>query len=263
MAPRLGCLGTWVGSSLVFGALVAPASATDHFNLENGIPTSIEDIEPIDRGSVEFQAFGRSLRMRGGTTHGEAAPRLELGLLEHTQFEIAAPLLLGQGGTNGNGDAELSVLRKLWDARRERWWPGLAIEADIRLPSGTEKPGFTNRVDAGFTVLLKETVGDHAFHVNVGLDWTGDHSDTETLKRTAWSAMIGHHAPLKGWLVLVSDVVWRQADDEGTKDIWLVETGVRAQIAHAVIGAVGVGAGLNRGPETPVVTLTFGLQVGL
>ncbi len=261
--PRLRCVGTWAGSSVLLGALVAPASATDHFNLESGIPTSIEDIEPIDRGSVEFQAFGRSLWVRGGTSHGEATPRLELGLLENTQFEVGAPLLLGPGVANGNGDVELSVLRKLWDAPREHWWPGLGIEADLRVPTGTAEPGFTNRADAGFTVLLKKAVGARAFHINAGLDWTGDHSDTETLRRTAWSAALGHHAPLTDWLVLVSDLVWRQADDEGTRDVWLLETGVRAQMKHGWIGAIGIGVGLNRGPETPVLTLTLGFQVGL
>ncbi len=263
VAPGPACIRACAGSCILFAALVGPASATDHFNLESGIPTSIEDIEPIDRGKIEFQAFGRSLRMRGATTKGETAPRLELGPLENTQFELAAPLVVGQGLANGNGDAELGVLRKLWDAPVEHWWPGLAIEADLRLPTGAGRPGFTNRADAGFTVLLKKAVGTHAFHVDAGLDWTGDRSDTETLRRAAWSAALGHHAPLADRVVLVSDVVWRQADEEGSRDVWLLEAGVRAQMRPELIGAIGLGVGLNRGPDTPVVTITFGFQVGL
>ncbi len=69
--------------------------------------------------------------------------------------------------------------------------------------------------------------------------------------------------PLTQSLVLVSDLVWRQADEVQTKHIWVVETGVRAQLTRKWIGAIGIGAGLNRGPETPAWTLTLGFQAGL
>lgn len=257
----------WVGISvlllILFGEGVTPAFATDHFNLESGIPTTIEDIEPIERGSVEFQAFGRFLRMRGEKNIGEAEPRIALGIFDKTQLEIGAPLLLGEGAASGNGDAQVSILRKLRDDSREEWWPGFAIEADLRLPTGIERHGFKNRVDAGFTALLKRDVGSHSFHLNAGFDWSGDESEEETLRRGIWSSAVGHHTPLTQWLVLVSDLVWTQAGEKRTTDIWLLETGVRAQLTRNLIGAAGVGAGLNRGPETPAFTLTLGFQIGL
>ncbi len=257
----------WIGiparTLILFVIMAAPAFATDHFNLESGIPTTIEDIEPIDRGSAEFQTFGRFLRMSGGKNTGEAEPRLAFGILDKTQMEIATPLLLGQGAANGNGDVQSSVLRKLRDDSDEEWWPGFAIEGDLRLPTGIEGRGFRNRFDAGLTVLMKKEVGVHGFHFNGGLEWSGDKSEDERLRHNVWSAAIGHHMPLTQWLVLVSDVVWRQADDKQTKDIWLLETGVRTQLTRKLIGAIGVGAGLNRGPETPVLTLTAGFQIGL
>ncbi len=73
----------------------------------------------------------------------------------------------------------------------------------------------------------------------------------------------GHHVPLGRRFVLVSDLVWRQADEKQTSDIWLLESGVRAQLTRKLIGAFGVGTGLNRGPETPTLTLTLGFQLGL
>ncbi len=101
---------------ILLAMMVPPVFATDHFNLESGIPTTIEDIEPLERGSVEMQGFGRYLRLRGGKDAGEAEPRLAWGILEHTQLEIGTPLLLGEGKANGNGDVQLSILRKLWDS---------------------------------------------------------------------------------------------------------------------------------------------------
>ncbi len=71
------------------------------------------------------------------------------------------------------------------------------------------------------------------------------------------------HAPLTQRLVLVSDLAWSQSDIKGTTDIWLLETGIRAQLTSTLIGAIGIGAGLNRGPETPEFTLTAGFQIGL
>lgn len=261
--PTLTWIGIWVRFPILFGAAVTPAFATDHFNLESGIPTSIEDIEPIERGSFEFQAFGRFSRMRGDKNIGEAEPRIALGIFEKTQLEIGAPLLLGEGEANGNGDVQLGILRKLRDDSREKWWPGFAIEADLGLPTGSETHGFRNRVDAGFSVLMKKEVGSHNFHLNAGFDWSGDESEEETLRRGIWSGAVGHHTALTQWLVLVSDLVWSQADEKQTTDIWLLETGVRAQLTRELIGAIGIGAGLNRGPETPAFTLTLGFQIGL
>lgn len=264
---KIGLLVTWTGVAILlifFDGVVTPASATDHFNLESGIPTTIEDIEPIDRGHAEFQAFGRFERLRGEKNIGEAEPRLALGILDKTQLEIATPLLLGEGAANGNGDVQVSVLRKLRDDSREESWPGFAIEADIRLPTGIEGQGFKNRLDAGLTALMKKEVGSYNFHLNVGFDWSNDESDEEMLRRDVWSAAIGHHTPLSEQVVLVvSDLVWRQADDKAARDIWLLETGVRVQLASELIGAIGIGAGLNRGPETPTVALTVGIQICL
>ena len=255
----------WITSPFLifYGLIVTPAFATDHFNLESGIPTTIEDIEPIERGGVELQAFGRYLRLIGGKNVGEAEPRLAWGIFDKTQLEIATPLLFGEDEGNGNGDVQISILRKLWDGSREEWWPGFAIEADVRLPTGIERHGFKNRFDAGVTALMKKDVGNHSFHFNAGFDWSDDESEEETLRRVIWSGAVGHHTALTQWLVLVSDVVWRQADDKGTKDIWLLESGVRAQLAREFIGAIGIGAGLNRGPETPAFSLTLGFQIGL
>lgn len=245
---------------LCAGVVALPARATDHFNLESGIPTTLEDIEPIDRGNVELQAFGRFLEMRGGVHGGESEPRVALGVLEDTQLEISTPLLLGEGAGSGNGDVQMSVLRKLWNDPRDRWWPGFAVEADIRLPTGR---GSGNRAGVGITALLKKIVGNQHFHLNAGFERSGDEGDEEVLRRGAFSVAAGHHTALTPSIVLVSDLAWRQADDRKAEDIWLLESGVRAQLASGFIGAVGLGAGLNRGSETPVFTVTVGVQIGL
>lgn len=249
----------WVGICLcfliLFGEVGTLAFASDHFNLESGIPTTIEDIEPIERGGVELQAFGRYLRLRGGKNVGEAEPRLALGIFDKTQLEIATPLLFGEDEGIGNGDVQISILRKLWDDSQEEWWPGFALEADVRLPTGIERRGFKNGFDAGVTALMKKDVGDHSFHFNAGFDLSDDKSEDETLRRGIWSITVGHHTTLTQWLVLVSDLVWRQADEKQTKDIWLLETGVRAQLTPKLIGAIGIGAGLNRGADTPILAL--------
>lgn len=249
--------------AVLLGAIVAPARATDHFNLESRIPVTIEDIEPIERGSIEFQAFGRFSRLPGRKNFGETEPRLVLGIFEKTQLEIAAPLLLGQGAANGNGDTQISVLRKFRDSSPEKRWPGFAVEAELRLPSGIQRHGFKNRVDAAITALVTKHMARHSFHVNAGFDWSGDESQEERLRRGVWSGAVGHHTALTKWIVLASDLAWTQADEKQTRDIWLLETGVRVQLTRKLIGAIGVGAGLNRGPDTPVLALTFGFQIGL
>lgn len=248
---------------LFFGVALPQAVATDHFNLESGIPTTLEDIEPIDRGSFELQGFGKFVRSRGERNFANLEPRLAVGILENTQLEIASPLLVGQGAASGNGNTEISVLRKLRDAAADQWWPGLAIEGDLTLPSGIERGGYKNRVDAGFTALLKKEVKRHSFYLNAGLDWTRDESEEESLRRSTWSVAVGHHTALTPSIVLVSDLVWSQADENRTTPVWLVETGARSQLTPKLIAAIGIGAGLNRGVDTPRFTVTVGFQIGL
>ncbi len=93
------------GCCLMFLVVIpTPTFATDHFNLESGIPTTIEDIEPIERGRAEFRAFGRFSRLREEKKIGEAEPLIAVGIFDKTQLEIAAPFDLGEGAADGNGD---------------------------------------------------------------------------------------------------------------------------------------------------------------
>lgn len=248
---------------IILAAVALPLFATDHFNLESGIPTSLEDIEPTEHGTAELQFFAQYSRLRRGEDPRAAQPRLAWGLFERTQLEIATPLLLGGGEATGNGDVELNILRKLREDRDDSWWPGLALEADIRLPTGVSSLGFKNRVDAGCTAIFRKNAGPHSFHFNAGFEWTDDQREEELLRRTALNLVIGHDMPLTKRFLLVSDVVWRQSDERGAKNVWLVETGIRAQVTRSLIGAIGVGAGLNRGQETPAFSLTVGFQFSL
>jgi hypothetical protein len=254
----------WRASLLIMlGVTVSTLFATDHFNLESGIPTSIEDIEPIERGGVELQGFARRLRLRGERSVFEAQPRLAWGIYERTQLEIATPLLFREAAGSGNGDIQLSVLRKLWADQQDAWWPGAALEADVKLPTAAARRGFKNRADAGFTAILKKDLGSHSFHCNAGFDWTGDESEKEDLRRTALSVVAGHDMPLTKRLLLVSDLVWRQSDEKQTADVWSLETGLRAQLTRSLIGAVGLGVGLSRSQNTPALSVTVGFQFSL
>ncbi len=255
------------GSSVSLAILIVAgvdARATDHFNLESGIPTTIEDIEPIERGAFEAQGFATYLRSRGADgDSGETQPRLAIGILPATQLEIGLPLVVGHGAATGNGDVQLSTLRKFRDASRKPWSPGFAIEVDVDLPTGVARQGSRNKLGAGVEGLAKLDLGTHAFHVNAGFDWNRDESDEGPPRRMSWNAAVGHHAELTRSIVLVSDLAWRQSDETGTSAVWLLENGIRVQLEHDVIGAIGIGAGLGGGPDTPSLTLTVGVQVGL
>ena len=132
------------------------------------------------------------------------------------------------------------MLRMLRADRQGVWLPGIALEADVSLPTGTETPGPKNRTDAGFTFIMKKDVGPHSFHFNAEYDWTRDQSEEEHLRSAALSIAIGHDIPLTKQLLLVSDVVWRQSDEMGEKDMPLFETGIRAQLTRSLISGTFV-----------------------
>ncbi len=193
----------------------------------------------------------------------EAQPRLAWGVFEKTQMEFGMPLRFGQEEKNGNGDIQVSILQLLEVDRPEAWLPGIALEAEFGLPTGKESQGFKNRLDAGLTWIMKKDVGSHSFHFNGEFDWTGDQSEKEEIRKTALSVVLGHDMPMTEQFLLVSDLVWQQSDDIGEQDIWLFETGTRAQLSQSLIAAIGVGIGLNRGQDTPGFTLNLGFQLGV
>ncbi len=234
--------------------------AADHTNMESGIPTSLEDIEPVERNTVEFQIVGRYLRLAGNRNTGELESRLVWGAFEKTQLGIAAPLQFGQPEASGNGDIVVNALRKLWDDSSTRLWPGVALALDVRLPTGKERAGFDSGVAVEPAIILTKSVGRQSFHLNLAHEWVGSQSTEEQLRKNIWRVVVGHHVPLTDRMGIVTDVVWQQADTKHTTDIVLLETGIRAQVTKRLIAAIGIGAGLNRGPETPRATATAGLQ---
>lgn len=250
----------WLIALSVGAAAPNPTLATDHTNLERGIPTSLEDIEPIERGDVQVQITGRYLRLAGKRNTGEMEPRLIWGAFEKTQLVIATPLLLGQPEAPGNGDILVSALRKLWDDSPERLWPGVAFVVDVRLPTGEERAGFHSGVNVELTAVLKKDVGQHSFHMNIAHEWVAAHSTEEQFQQSIWSVIAGHDVPLTDRMVIVTDVLWRQADIRHTTDIVLFEAGIRIGLSERLVAGMGIGAGLNRGPETPHATTTAGLQ---
>lgn len=97
-------------------ALVAAACAplaalgADHLNLEEGLPTRVEDAYPLPFRDREVQASFRYDRRRENKDLFALSPRIEVGALPNLQAAIAVPFLFGSAATAGSGDVDLDVL---------------------------------------------------------------------------------------------------------------------------------------------------------
>lgn len=97
---------------LAAAAAVLPFAAlcADHSNLEEGLPTAVEDAYPIAAGGREVQPAARYERQRDGKNLFLLDSRLEFGFAPNWQGKIAVPVRLGSADKAGSGDVQLEAL---------------------------------------------------------------------------------------------------------------------------------------------------------
>jgi hypothetical protein len=136
--------------------------------------------------------------------HMRTAHRIRLSLSLQAPFSLytsstLCDFLLALGGhhpRSGRGHTQGPVETHGRPAGWDAWWPGAALAVELRLPTGVERRGFENRVDVGFTGLLKKDVGRHSFHLNVDFERIGDTSAEESLRTYVWDVVVGHDMSL-------------------------------------------------------------------
>ena len=235
-------------------ALMAPGAVhaqTDHFNLEEGLPTSVEDAYPTGFRNREFQIGPQYDRADGGEDRILLNPRLEIGLLRNTQLAVTVPVLLGSADKTGSGDIRVDALYNF--NTEGLTLPALALAARADVPTGADRRG----VDAEFTFVATRSISNwlDRLHLNVIYMRAGDPGPTE--RRDRYAVILGYSGRLGPDMILVGDVLREQEREEGVESN-IVELGVRRQITPLLILALGVGAGI--GDESPDVRLTLGLQ---
>ncbi len=257
--PRFLTLWSILGAIVGLVLIAQCVWAADHRNLEEGIPTAIEDAY-----TIAFRSFEQQTRLnyeddgeRGDIFRLE--PELKWGVIKNGQLELRAPFFIGGGDREGSGDLELEGLYTL--NVETVTLPATALRLGFAFPSGEDSEG----VDTTVKGILTKGVQRARFHVNAGVTHVGAADSQE--REFRYKVALGADHPLDFGLfplatgldnLVIADVFVEQSALEGQDPLWMGELGIRHQLNPWSVLAIGAGAGFSR--AAPDYSLTIAYQ---
>lgn len=236
---------------LVFG-MVPSASAADHSNLEEGLPTHVEDAYPVAYRSREVQALFSYERTDESEDRLTIEPRLEVGVWRNAQVTLRAPFYAGNADRSGSGDIGLGAL---YNFNTETLvLPAFAVAGEAEFPSGKNSRGVDTTLKFIFTKSITSSGLDR---VHLNLAWKHNSSAEADERSDRFVGVVGYSRRLNADTILVADYVREEAETED-EAANIVEVGVRRQLTPLAVLSLGVGAGI--GEESPDVRITAGYQ---
>lgn len=248
-------LRVWGGLGFLGMTLFLPttAIAADHLNLEEGLPTEVEDAYPVPYKGLEVQGVLQYER-NGNADQILLEPRLEYGIAPNTQVRFSAPFSLGEGGNNIQ-DVGLEVFYNF--NAESVTLPAFAVSVSADFPTGPDSAG----VDPTVRLLATKTIGNaNMDRLHLNLAYTHNFEANVNERENQFAAILGYSRRLNSDTMLVSDFVFEQ-EDEANEEIYLLELGIRHQLDPLTVFSVGAGAGLTK--ESPDFRLTVGFQRSL
>lgn len=124
--------------------------AADHSNLEENIPTQVEDAYPLPYLNREFQSSFRYEQTRDGADSFRLEPRVEVGFARNWQDRISTPFLMGSADQSGSRNL---IAEAMYNFNQESLlmpavhnWMGSYLLRDFLLShSGCTTPGIQNK----------------------------------------------------------------------------------------------------------------------
>jgi hypothetical protein len=240
---------------MLWHCLLMPTSghAADHSNLEENIPTQMEDAYPLPYLNREFQAFGRFERQRDGTDLFTLEPKVEFGFARNWQARIGAPFFLGNGDKTGSRNLSVEAMYNF--NQETQFLPAVALSGRLDTPTGVDSTGLDTRLRFLATKTLPFTSLLQRVHVNVG--WVRDADPMTDARRNRYIVIAGYSALVARATIVVADYVREQQRRKGY-DSNMIELGIRQIINPLTVLAVGVGAGIAE--DSPETRVTIGIQ---
>lgn len=253
-------LSGWLGGLIVSAGAIAslglyaiPAHAADHSNLEEGLPTEVEDAYPIEYRGREVQGQFRYERTNDGKDRFVLDPRLEFGIARNTQVSISAPFYLGNGDKTGSGNVRLTGLYNF--NQESLSTPAFAISGRAEFPTGRDSEG----VDTELKLILTKTLGKGSAldRIHLNASWLHNARSLSDERSDLYRVILGYSRRLGPDTILVADFVRQQEMKKGDNSN-VLELGIRRQLNPLTTLSVGAGAGIAE--QSPDFRFTLGFQ---
>ena len=151
--------------SLLIAIMSGRAIAADHNNLDEGLPTQLDDAYPIEYCGREVQTALSYERTAEGKDLFMVEPRLELGFAPNWQATLHVPFEFGSGAAEGIGAVGAEALYNF--NTQGIWLPAFAVSGRADFPTGPA----THGVDTTAKFILTKSLGRTSFfnqlHLNI------------------------------------------------------------------------------------------------
>jgi hypothetical protein len=219
---------------------VAPTSAIDHKNLDEGRPLRLEDAYPISSGELAVEVGGGFRLARRGADQGFFPVELLYGALPNFQVGVGTTLFTDPDEVDDrpkSGDLHLSALYNL--NQETISVPAFGLKLGLDAPTGVDARGFGVEVKG----IITKSIERLSLHFNAGYEFLTNTRDDERDGRYEFALGFSYPvgAPQFTRATLVGDVFAEQAMHRGESTVIGAELGLRYQLTPRIVWDVGVG----------------------
>jgi hypothetical protein len=228
--------------------LAVPAFAHDPNDLEENLPTELQDTKAQNVGQVEFQGMLRYID-EGEENRFVYRPALEVGLLPRLELCVTGTFYSGNTDREGSGNVSGELFYNFNE--ESGWVPATAMAVAGDFPTGEHSRG----TDVTTKVILSKApfpaFKENRLHLNLLWTYNGGKGDDE--RRNILKGVIGFNVGMGKDTAFVVDYVREQLEEKGEHSN-VVEAGLRRVITGSTLISMGAGAGIGADSERYRVT---------
>jgi outer membrane putative beta-barrel porin/alpha-amylase len=218
---------------------VAPAGAADDDFLDPDRPDTTNSANPVGKGRVQLETGAFYRRTSLAATPAERRlsweATLRIGVANPLEFRIDSEPVVSIDNAEDQtdvGDVSLGVKYRFLESREGAWWPALALNPFVKLPTA-QPPIGTGETDAGLLLLASfDLPADFKLDANAGAVLLGQRHPSGHLVQARISASLSRRIvdQLHGFV----ELAFNSRDTSEAHDALGIQTGVIWKASHDV-----------------------------
>ena len=228
---------TLAGVALVLLAVAPACAGNDDDVIDPDRPDTTNSANPVATGRVQLEtgAFYRRTSEAGGPAERRLSweATLRIGIANNVEFRIdSEPVVRVDNGRDETdvGDFTLGLKYRFLSTREDVWWPALALNPFIKLPTAQEPIG-SGETDAGLLLLASfDLPSRFTLDVNAGPVLVGQNRPSGHLLQARASASLSRR--LVDGLSGFFEVAYASRDTREGRDGFGLQTGVIWRVAR-------------------------------
>jgi hypothetical protein len=221
-----------------------------------------DDASITEPGRFLFDVAWVYTRAGGEASGGAPTAELYYGLAPRVEMHVIASLAYDRPRSGhtavGPGDTELALKYRIREQSENDWWPAVAFEPTVDLPSGAARRKLgTGHAHAFLPIWLEKNLGDWDLFGGAGFGLNPGAG-----KKNNWFEGIGIGRGVRGELWLGAEIFHQSADQDRGKSMTGFNVGGSLALAEQQRLLLTVGRGVQNAERTNQFTSYLGYQVG-